>query len=83
MSEERRNDPRNPALMAGQIAFGDPPGCCDCLVWDIARSGAMIEVEDDMPPPEQFRLISTGLALNQLCEVVWREDRKVGVKFII
>jgi hypothetical protein len=83
VAEDRRSEPRSHALKTGQVSFGDPQECCDCLVWDIARSGAMIEVAPDTKLPEEFRLISTGLSLNQLCEVVWREDRKIGVKFVI
>ncbi|MDP4005124.1 PilZ domain-containing protein [Methylobacterium sp. NEAU K] len=83
MAEERRNEPRSHALKTGQLAFGHPQEHCDCLVWDIARSGAMIELEPDMTAPETFRLISTGLSLNQLCEVVWRDGQKLGLKFVI
>jgi hypothetical protein len=83
VAEDRRGEPRSHALKTGQVSFGDPQECCDCLVWDIARSGAMIEVEPGTNPPEEFRLISTGLSLNQLCEIVWRDGRKIGLRFVV
>jgi hypothetical protein len=43
----------------------------------------MIEVEPDTAPLVEFRLISAGLSLNQLCEVTWRDDRKIVVRFVI
>lgn len=81
MAEDLRNQPRSLALKTGHIFFGDTQDGCDCLVWNICRHGALIEVERETIPPEEFRFILMGLSLNQLCEVVWRDGRRVGVKF--
>ncbi|WP_267422747.1 PilZ domain-containing protein [Methylobacterium sp. GC_Met_2] len=82
MAEDFRDEPRKPALKAGQISFGAPQDSLDCLVWDLSKSGAMIEVDLHSSPPDTFRLLSAGLSLNQRCEVIWRSDRKIGVKFV-
>lgn len=81
MPNELRDVPRSHALKTGEIFFGEPLECRDCLVWDISRTGAMIEVELDAAAPEKMRLISSGLALDQFCKVIWRDGRKVGLKF--
>jgi hypothetical protein len=83
VSEERRSEPRTHALKSGQIVFGEPQERQDCLVWDLGKSGAMIEVEPEVSIPEEFRLISAGLALSQICEVIWRDGRKIVVRFVI
>lgn len=83
MAEELRNETRSAALKTGQIFFGDPQECRDCIVWDIAKSGAMIEADLGEISLVRLRLNSKALYLNQLCEVVWREDRKIGLKFVI
>jgi hypothetical protein len=69
------------ALKRGELFFSGTPGSCDCLVWDINRDGAMIQVDPDATPPDRFRLVSGGLFLNQLCEVIWRNGQSIGVKF--
>jgi len=81
MAEDFRNEARKSALKVGQIFFGAPQDGLDCLVWDLSKSGAMIELDQHATPPDTFRLISPGLSLNQRCEVIWRSDLKIGVKF--
>ncbi|MBP1180031.1 PilZ domain-containing protein [Methylobacterium sp. PvR107] len=83
MPDELRDVPRSHALKTGEIFFGEQQERCDCLVWDISKSGAMIEVDLDAEAPETLRLISSGLALDQLCKVIWRDGRKVGLKFVV
>jgi hypothetical protein len=41
----------------------------------------MIEVTSDAGPLQTLRLISAALYVNQLCEVVWRDGRRIGLKF--
>lgn len=81
MAEAFRDEPRRRALKTGEILFGGPEESRDCLVWDISKSGAMIEVDGDPTTPDTFRLRSSGLSLNQRCDVIWRSDQKIGVKF--
>ncbi|MGU3668390.1 PilZ domain-containing protein [Methylobacterium sp. A49B] len=83
MAKNGRGDPRRIALKTGEICFGDPQECRDCLIWDISKSGAMIEIKEGMVTPETFRLVSAGLYLNQLCEVIWRDGSKIGLQFIV
>jgi hypothetical protein len=63
------------------VLFGDPQDFCDCLVWDLGRSAATIEIGPDTALPTAFRLVSEGLRLDERCLVIWREDRKLGLKF--
>ncbi len=81
MAEERLDEPWRPAFKTGQIFFGRPPECCDCLIWELRASGAMIELHPEVMPPHTLRLISIALLLNQPCEVVGREGRRIELRF--
>ncbi|MGH1587575.1 pilus assembly protein PilZ [Methylobacterium phyllosphaerae] len=81
MGDERRVFSRGTALKTGHILFGSDQDFCDCLVWDLTRSGAMIEIGPETDLPAEFRLVSEGLYLNQPCRVIWRDGRKLGLKF--
>lgn len=74
MAEERLNEPWRPAFKTGQIFFGRPPECCDCLIWELRASGAMIELHPEAMPPHTLRL-------NQPCEVVGRDGRRIELRF--
>ncbi|QGY02346.1 hypothetical protein MMSR116_11020 [Methylobacterium mesophilicum SR1.6/6] len=81
MAEHRRFERHGSALETGRILFGEPQDFCDCLVSDLGRSIATIEIGPDTALPGTFRLISEGLRLDERCLVLWREDRKLGLKF--
>ncbi|SDA11311.1 hypothetical protein SAMN02799622_00574 [Methylobacterium sp. UNC378MF] len=81
MAENRSEEPWRPAFKTGQIFFGDPQECCDCLIWELRTSGARIEVQPEAMPPRAVRLISIALFLNQPCEVVARDGRKMELRF--
>jgi hypothetical protein len=57
-----------------------------CLVTDMTQEGARIRLDEDKrlfersPLPERFSLSFCG-AMPRLCEVVWRSEREVGVRF--
>jgi len=52
-----------------------------CMLSDISRRGARLSVEDTGSLPDRFVLeLKDGLL--QWCEVVWRTDTEVGVKYI-
>ncbi|MBA9063358.1 alkylhydroperoxidase/carboxymuconolactone decarboxylase family protein YurZ [Methylobacterium fujisawaense] len=81
MAEERLDEPWRPAFKTGQIFFGRPLECCDCLIWELRASGAMIELHPEAMPPHTLRLISIALLLNQPCEVVGRDGRRIELRF--
>jgi hypothetical protein len=68
-------------LVDGLILFEEGRYFCACLVWDVAKSGAMIEVGPDAVIPSEFRLTSDKLFLDRMCKVIWRHGRKLGIRF--
>lgn len=81
MEANRRGTRRTDAFRIGAIVFGDPPVSVDCLVWDQSETGAQIELQTVDDIPGTFVLTVTAYARPRPCEVIWRRDRKVGVRF--
>ena len=54
-----------------------------CIVEDLSGSGAKVTVDDNNTLPAKLRLaLSRNANAGRPCEVVWREGRTVGVKFV-
>src|SRR5476651_466423 len=61
---------------------GIGPELVRCCVKDISQHGATLVFELGQPP-EQFRLyFSQYAATFRICEVGWRKEDSVGVKFV-
>lgn len=52
----------------------------DCVVSDISQTGAKIIVDSAAQLPAEFTLLLSHNVKRQ-CEVVWRSDKQVGVRF--
>jgi hypothetical protein len=68
-------------LMDGCVLFEEKQHFCACLVWDVAKKFAMIEVGPDTVLPSEFRLISDKLFLDRMCKVIWCHGRQLGIRF--
>jgi hypothetical protein len=55
----------------------------ECSVLDVAPGGARIIIDAEMDVGDRFALaLVASHNKRQRCEVVWRRDRTVGVKFL-
>lgn len=81
VSENRKSEAIRAGLKTGQIYFGDPKERCGCLIWNLNKGGALIEVVSDGPIPQKLRLISAALEVDKLCHVVSHDGRKISLKF--
>ncbi len=78
---ERRSEPREKMLGTGLMSWDDGRCSMGCVVLDWTRSGARIRPSDMIGCPEQFTLI-TKSGLRVPCEVKWRKDLVMGVRFV-
>lgn len=77
--EEHRTAQRRRTLKAGTISFGG--GAIDCTVRNFSESGAALDVISPVGIPERFTLLIEA-DQNQLpCRVVWRKEKRIGVRF--
>jgi hypothetical protein len=76
---ERRAIPRKPVLMSAAIQFA---GCAiNCLVRDMSISGAALDVAEPHNIPERFNLVFKADGTHIPCQVVWRQEERIGVAF--
>ncbi|MGL9622246.1 PilZ domain-containing protein [Bradyrhizobium sp. U531] len=77
--DERRDKARHRVLKAGTIAFGG--GGIDCTVRNLSDTGAALDVTSPVGIPDHFNLFLTGDGTHLSCTVVWRKERRIGVRF--
>ena len=77
--DERRDRTRHRVLKAGTIEFGG--GAIDCTVRNFSEAGAALDVTSPLGIPDHFTLIVTADDVHLPCRVVWRKEKRIGVKF--
>ncbi|MCJ9703233.1 MULTISPECIES: PilZ domain-containing protein [unclassified Bradyrhizobium] len=77
--DERRDKARHRVLKAGTIEFGG--GAIDCTVRNLSDAGAALDVTSPVGIPEHFTLFVPADGKHLLCTVVWRKEKRIGVKF--
>jgi hypothetical protein len=79
--EDRRGAPRRRVLKAAIVAYNDRHSTLPCMVRDLSATGARLRADNSIAIPDTFELIVELDGLEARCEVVWRRDGEVGVKF--
>ena len=76
---ERRDKARHRVLKAGTIEFGG--GAIDCTVRNFSETGAALDVTSPVGIPDHFTLFVPADGTHLPCHVVWRKEKRIGVKF--
>jgi hypothetical protein len=79
MMDEYRAAPRQRRLKAGTISFGG--GAIDCTVRNLSETGAALDVISPIGIPERFTLLVETDHSHFPCRVVWRKEKRIGVRF--
>jgi PilZ domain len=79
--EERRKAQRHKTLKGGTL-FCEGVGSIECVIRNLSDIGANIEVSGATMPRDTFSLIIRPETIKRTCQVVWREGRRLGVKFV-
>ena len=77
--DERRNKSRHRVLKAGTIEFGG--GAIDCTIRNFSDTGAALDVTSPVGIPEQFTLSIQADGTHLRCTVIWRKEKRIGVRF--
>ena len=77
--DERRDKARRRVLKAGTIEFGG--GAIDCTIRNFSDTGAALDVTSPVGIPEHFTLFIPADGKHLSCTVVWRKEKRIGVKF--
>lgn len=78
---DRRRIARMRAFKGGKIEFDRHWPTVDCVVRNISKSGAFLELTDDSNTPLEFSLVFTMNNEIRTCRQVWRQGRTLGVQF--
>jgi hypothetical protein len=79
---DRRKEGRAKTLRGAKIVFNNKMCVVDCVVRDMSSKGCLIRTESTSNVPRCFSLhIVNGDAWHE-CEVVWRDQKMLGVTFI-
>lgn len=81
MVKERRQTRRQRTYKGGSISFNRAAGI-NCIVRNISKIGACVEVESPFGIPDEFTLIIKPEYLKRECRVVWRMAKRIGVRLV-
>ncbi len=76
---ERRRERRQIAYLGGEVAYNQRRSGVDCLVRNIAPSGALIVFADRTPLPEELELNIPQRGRSFHGTVVWRRLDRAGL----
>lgn len=76
-----RTSPRHRTLKGAKITFLHDGAVIDCTVRNLSATGACLEVESFLGIPDVFDLVFSDGTPRKRCAVVWRRNRRMGVKF--
>jgi hypothetical protein len=81
---EYRKRRRQPIRRAAAVALQAASTPVRCVIWDMSDGGARLAIARPTAElPHAFRLLLTEDGrVRRNCEVVWTDDRFVGVKFV-
>ena len=77
--DERRDKARHRVLKAGTIEFGG--GAIDCTIRNFSDTGAALDVTSPVGIPAHFTLFISADGMHHSCTVVWRKEKRIGVRF--
>jgi hypothetical protein len=81
MEEEHRAEQRRRVLKAGTISFGGG-GAITCTIRNLSETGAALDVESPVGIPDQLTLLIEAEHSSRHCQVVWRKEKRIGVRFV-
>lgn len=81
-SDNRRIAERRRILKAGKVAFQSRFCVVECVVRDISDTGARLRSESSVSIPDTFELIIEIDGFEADCEVVWRNETDLGIRFV-
>jgi hypothetical protein len=81
-TDDARIAPRRRMLKSAKIAYSDRHVTINCMVRDISATGAKLRVEGSVTAPDTFELLIPLDGMEANCEVVWRREADIGVRFL-
>ncbi len=77
-----RKEGRFRTFKAGVVVINNNNSTISCTIRNQSFSGARLRIEGAFQPPAIFTLRAPGDNWQTECEVVWRKDGEIGVRFL-
>ena len=81
MQENRRALARRQIRKDGKILFEDQPFFIECAIRNISDDGALLTMLVNYPLPRRILLWQDHVGVMYKCDVRWKRDLIVGVRF--
>ena len=81
MMSEQRNQSRQRVFKAGKIVVKQGASVFDCTVRNLSDEGACVDLGTTLGVPDCFVLNIEADRISRACQVVWRTERRIGVRF--
>jgi hypothetical protein len=78
---EKRIIRRQRVLKSGKIIFADGNSVVDCVIRNLAVTGARLDVPTTVGLPQEFTLLDVHAGRHYAAKVVWRRGESMGVEF--
>ena len=82
MDSERRASTRRQVRKDGKIIFVDQPFFIECAIRNISGDGALLTMLVNFPLPKEIMLWEERSGTIYECDVRWRREHLVGVRFV-
>jgi hypothetical protein len=80
---ESRRSPRRPFRYSGWLRIGRNAPPIRCVICDVSDGGARLSAAAPHKElPDRFTLVLAASTVQRRCEVVWRDECFVGVRFV-
>jgi hypothetical protein len=79
---DRRASPRHAVRKDGKIIFVDQPFFIECAIRNMSEGGALLTMLVNFPLPKEIMLWEEKSGTIYECDVVWRRESQVGVRFL-
>ena len=76
-----RKATRRRVLKSGIVAYNDRFSALPCIVRNLSSTGAQLRIDGTLNVPTTFELLVDLDGLEVRCEIVWRKDKEIGVRF--
>jgi hypothetical protein len=78
--DEKRKHPRTEINEPAYVSSGG--SVMSCVVRNISPEGAAIDIENPVFVPQRFRLVLAKDSSVRDCEIVWIQQKRIGVAFV-
>ena len=82
MDPDRRASPRREVRKDGKIIFVDQPFFIECAIRNMSEDGALLTMLVNFPLPKEIMLWEEKSGTIYECDVRWRRENLVGVRFL-